>query len=172
MDDFRIEIPKRAFINAEIIQFAARTIDFQNCVKEVINKYGLSQYEYFNPAYVVSLLYCLIVVPKEMWKLDKNHHLFKQLEKDNIIDYFNVMIKDKEYNKYPVYQLIRHLRNAVSHADFAIDSNMTFIFTDRDLRQKNRPKIFEASITIEKMSFFLSIAGAALANIQKSVSLH
>ena len=67
MTDLKKEIPQRAFINALILQSAEHTGDFRQAMQEITKKNGLSDYVYENPAYIVSLLYCLIVVPKEIF---------------------------------------------------------------------------------------------------------
>ena len=67
MLNFTKDIPQRAFINAEILQTALPTEGFQQAIQDIAKKYKLNDYIYTNPAYCVSLLYCLIVVPKELF---------------------------------------------------------------------------------------------------------
>lgn len=65
--NLRDEIPPRAFINAEIMQQIRDTATFTNAIKKICRKYNIPDYQFENPAYIISLLYCLIVIPKEQF---------------------------------------------------------------------------------------------------------
>ena len=158
--DFRFSIPAYAFINAQVIQKARNSKDFKKAVMSVISSghyenQGLTEYEIQNHAYVVSLLYCLIVVPKELWGKKKKSIIYSQIEETNTIELFNInstVPKDKS-----AFSLIHHLRNSVSHADFSVDSHMSFIFRDNNTE-------WSASIEINDLMIFLSKVGSILAN--------
>lgn len=158
--DLRLEIPAHAFLNAQIIQEVRDKSEFKQAIKTVITtghykNQGLTEYEFQNTAYVVSLLYCLIVVPKELWGEKKKSDIYNEIEKEDVLKLFN--IKSAEQSDKSAFSLIRHLRNAVSHADFNIDSNFSFTFRDDDSK-------WGATIGINDLMKFLSIAGRILAN--------
>ena len=73
MKDLRIEVPTWAFINAQIIQRANMKRDLNKAIGHVEKQYNSAPYSLstMNSAYVISLLYCLVLIPKELW-LNKN----------------------------------------------------------------------------------------------------
>lgn len=73
---FKSEIPKRAFINAQIIQKVCNTNNWQDALTSVSLEYKLESYNFINQAYLVSLMYCLLVVPKEVWPKKRRITLF------------------------------------------------------------------------------------------------
>jgi hypothetical protein len=134
MVDFRTEIPIRAFVNGMIIDRAEGTDDFQECVRRVLLEFCNApdiDYQFKNPAYVAGILYCLIVVPKELWRLEENDAVYKKLTQERIVDHFKLIRKDSKFDSHPTYYLIHRLRNAVAHADFSIDRLQNFVFRDR-----------------------------------------
>src|SRR4030043_339490 len=88
--DLRLEIPARAFLNAQIIQEVRDKSEFKQAIKTVITtghykNQGLTEYEFQNPAYVVSLLYCLIVVPNELWGVKQKSDIYNEIENADAI---------------------------------------------------------------------------------------
>lgn len=168
--NLRHEIPARAFINAQIIREARNTPDFQKSIQKVIsspqyNAQGLDGYQYENPAYVASLLYCLIVVPKELWANPiSDDSLYAQIEEHCPKDLFHTIIAASENKKglSPTRLVIYHLRNAVAHARYSVDSNMRFIFWDQ--KSESSPIYWKAEIASDKLMIFLSKVGTILAN--------
>jgi hypothetical protein len=69
------EIPLRAFLNAGIIDRVVGTLAFEEAVREVMTLlgYGSYKYEFKNPAYILGMLYGLVVVPFERHFSDPLH---------------------------------------------------------------------------------------------------
>jgi hypothetical protein len=149
---FRDEIPQRAFINAQIIQSA----DLSEVIRTVSEHYGLKEYNIMNSAYIVSLLYCLIVIPKEAyWKdMDDLEPLLRKL--------FSIKKCKKDFDKNFTFNLIRAVRNSVAHANFSCDAQMNFTFNDKEPTKEEHH--FECTITRENIIEFLSKVGAIAAN--------
>jgi hypothetical protein len=124
---------------------------------------GLEDYEFENPAYVVSLLYCLIVVPRELWARRPDDKVYCRIEEHCPVDLFDIRMEDPGGDKPPTYRLIRHLRNAVAHANFSVDSQMSFVFWDSDPRGSVR-RTWEARIGSEALMRFLTEVGSILAS--------
>ena len=103
--NFRDEIPKRAFINAQIVQLAEQTESFRSCVRQVCDHYGISNYGISNPAHTAGLLYCLIVVPREQWW---SQTLLDRLEKLRPQQFFRIKITPHTNGDGSVDDLIRH----------------------------------------------------------------
>lgn len=159
--NFRDEIPQRAFINAQIIQLAEQKESIEGCVQQICEPYGITNYRMTNPAHAAGLLYCLIVVPRELWQSQSLLDRLRALEPQQ---FFNIRIAPHVGD--PVDSFIRHLRNAVAHADFSITSDGTFTFRDR--RNGDEPPRFEAEISSENLAKFLSSIGAEMANARNS----
>jgi hypothetical protein len=167
MSDLRNEIPQRAFINAQILQQAALTPDFQAAVQQVAKVYGLIQYEFMNPAYVASLLYCLLVLPREVFASDDQNALLldRALPAALVASFFDVdTISEDAQNRSS--QFIRRLRNSVAHARFTVDNDMNFRFTDRSPRDQADTFIVRASAAM--IINFLSHVGSFLANLRSN----
>jgi hypothetical protein len=167
MTDHRKEIPAWAFINAQIAQLAVHTEDFRRCVRRVEEQYGLHSgalNNFISPAYLASLLYCLIVVPKEVWVLSENHDIYSKIDKAWLLTVFAIDKADEQFGTHPVYYLLRHLRNAVAHVHFSVEDDGRFVFWDQ--KSKDSSPYFRASISSEALGEFLSKVGALMANLR------
>lgn len=166
MTDYTREIPSWAFINAQIAQKAVHSGDLARSVRSVEENYGLppESFSFINPAYMVSLLYCLIVVPKEIWSLKESHPVYVEIDKNWLLGLFKIELSDDRFARHPVYYLINHLRNAIAHANFAIEDNGRFRFWDR--KNKSSAPYFRASMSKDNLEIFLSKIGAHLANLR------
>jgi len=160
----RNEIPQRAFINAQIIQSAEELDSWKKSKLLVSSKYSLPEYEFINPAYVVSLLYCLLVVPKEIWiKNNKYHKVFSEVDenelKDNITSYRS---SDPKFETNFSYNIAHKLRNSVAHANYEIDHELNFEFWDEFKGKEN----FRCKFSSKSIMWYLSEFGAKLANLR------
>ncbi len=165
--DYRDEIPKLAFINAQIIQQIFPSKDFEVARQNVISLYknqGLSEYQFNNPAYIASLLYCLIVVPKEIWAQSETSSVYRDIDQLEPCKLFDINKRPENDTSSPTFSLIRHLRNSIAHANFSVDKAMRFEFRDRP-SEKEEPD-WVVSINAVNMMKFLSKVGGALANAQ------
>ncbi len=138
MKDVRPEIPALAFITAQIIQEAHNSDALSNATRCVENKYQVPvrSCSVMNPAHILGLLYCLIVVPKEYWLHDKEHPIVAKIDADKLLRLVSVSLKSKAFETNPVYALLRHLRNAVAHVCFTLeDDNFTFWDQDQHTKQ-------------------------------------
>lgn len=169
MPDFRAEIPTRSFINALIIEEAVETRSFQDCVQQTLSKIRLpiAEYQFVNPAHLVGLLYCLVVVPKEIWLLPQNHILYKRLKEEAELEkLFSITLRDPKFDSDPVYYLMHRLRNAIAHANFSIDESQAFEFWDGP--GKNEPANWKASITSLNLLKFVNWLGRHWETLPKS----
>ena len=163
MSNFTKDIPQSAFINAEIRQAALPTGDFQQAMQDVVKKYGLTDYTYMNPAYCVSLLYCLIVVPKELFVKRNAKAINSRLPVHDITELVNVVL-DKDSAEDDSEFFLRRLRNSIAHVNYEVDKSMTFTFKDKRPGEKD----WKFIVTIEATNFmkFISLIGALLANLR------
>lgn len=162
MDDFRSLIPQSAFINAQVIQDAMAEGDLERIMSRWARHYKIPFWTLMNPAHVASLLYCLIVVPKEVWNPSSNDDFYKLLDTHKPLDLFTVKKWMPPSNEHPIQDFLRHLRNASSHARFSVNAEQDFEFWDESRSSEN----FRVSITRDNLAKFLSIVGAQLANLR------
>ena len=156
MRNFRDEIPLRALLNAAIIDRAVETNTFKQCVGEVLALAGSpgAEYQFKNPAFIVGFLYCVIVVPKEIWISSPEDAVYKRLEAEKVVELFDVRLKDDGFDNQPAFFLIHRLRNAIAHANFEIDQSQAFVFRDR--REKGSPHFWEAWVSNANLFRFLN----------------
>jgi len=162
--NLRNEIPQRAFINAQIVQNVEVCDSWNESIEVVSKNYNLEHYQFMNPAYVVSLLYCLLIVPKEIWiKNNKQHIIFSEIDtnelKNRILSYSS---SKPDFESNFTYNFMHSLRNSIAHANFEIDENMNFKFWDEYKEREN----FSCQLNKENLMWLLSIIGSKMANLR------
>jgi hypothetical protein len=166
MKNLAAEIPQRAFINAQIIQRVHDSGAFQAAAHEVSRGYGIQDYQFMNPAYVASLLYCLLVVPRHLFLEGKEEFWDSQVPPATISSHFAIKTAGPDVLQRSS-RFLRKLRNAVAHARFEVDENVMFVFCDG----RSDVVDFEVQASADKLMAFLSDVGSKLANLQSSPSL-
>lgn len=162
----RSEIPQRAFLNAQILQVLEGSSALDDAALRVCNHYGFDDYSVFGPSHAVSLLYCLLVVPRELWLQPADTEVWNEVQELNPVGYFEVTTSDRRFEQEPVRQLFRRLRNSIAHARFNIEDDLSFEF--RDHFGNDKRVSFVARADIDQLSCFLSEVGAFLANLRNS----
>jgi len=166
MIDRRSEIPTWAFINAQIVQDAHRSGALAQSIRRVEEGYQLppGSLTPINSAYAVSLLYCLVVVPKELWLRDGPPPELAALDQSSVLSLVTVTQRSRQFDAAPFYGLLRHLRNALSHVRFEIADDGEFSFWDQPTATS--PPNFRATMSQSALERFLSTVGPALANLR------
>jgi len=162
MHNFRDEIPLRALLNAAIIDRVVETSTFKQGVGEVLTLAGSpgAEYQFKNPAFIVGFLYCVIVVPKEIWISSPEDTVYKRLEAEKVVDLFDIRLKDNAFDSHPAYFLIHRLRNAIAHANFDVDQSQSFVFRDR--RERSGSHFWEAWVSNANLFRFLNVLAHAV----------
>lgn len=115
------KIPGIAYIEAQILHRASAQSLLAPAVRYIEAEYGLQQGSLgsgvFLETRIISLLYSLIVVPKEFWKLSKNHPVYTRIKESWSPESVNIIV-DKSHWEEPIYRFVHHLRNAMAHANF------------------------------------------------------
>lgn len=156
-------IPQCAYINAQILQSLNDIHAIQNLVKQVGQSLGVENYSFMNQAYIASLLYCLLVVPREVFVARNDSALDARLPSNTVTDFFKIE-RDTKGAAARSSNFLRRLRNSVAHARFSVDDQMVFRFTDRPAPRSTDEFIITASI--QNLGDFLSVIGALLANLR------
>lgn len=167
MEDLRSQVPSCAFINAQIIQKAHTDGALESATRyvEKLHNFPPSSLSIHNAAYSISLLYCLVLIPKELWLKNKGARIFKEIGDPSTFAQITVIDKysDKDFDAYPAYYFIKHLRNALAHVRFSLTVGPDFTFWDQ--KSEHSPRIFEATMSKSNLEQFLSTVGVMLANL-------
>lgn len=162
MKDLRIQIPLGCSMNIAIINEIKDHPFFLEACKTVPLKYGIKsgQTEITWPFYNFSLgaymLYCQIVVPKEIYKLDKDDDYFISLQNHKAFDLFTIH-KQKKAVKDDIKYHWGAFRNAISHVNY-MDNGNTIIFWDHPPGKSEKENWhWYVEITYEKLYEFLNL---------------
>lgn len=168
MIDKRKQIPKLAYIEMQILQKAFKTDalvpsarhveEEQKYPKDVLGNGGFQQVR------VISLLYCLIVIPKELWNLKKDHEIFKSIDEKWLLTIFVVKKHKHDFFDNTTYNIIHCIRNSISHANFS-HVGTEYEFWDQYPNTKEEHTMITAPI--EKLEVFIAEVGSLFANFEE-----
>ena len=162
------KIPRIAYIEAQILHRASAQGLLAPSVRSVEAEYGLQPGSLgsgvFLETRILSLLYLLIVVPKEFWSLSENHPIYGQIKESWSLETVGI-IEDRSHWQESIYKFVHHLRNAMAHANFEFKSG-NFEFWDQ---YKNKPETYRAVLSVPVMQHFLEVVGSLLANLKNEI---
>lgn len=169
MEDRRIQIPTACWVNVTIIDRLQQTSLFKQYCVEVPREAGFqgpereSEWPFMNFSWCAYMMYCLLVVPKELYNLPEEDPFYTDLQEREVMQYFTITKERKTFAKDPRYHL-NSLRNAVSHVHFTIDANNEFTFWDHPPRRPNQ-RHWEARATDSHLLKFLHVMADATHHI-------
>ena len=164
MQDIRKQVPHWVWLTAQFLWQTEQSLE-QNPNQPIGNVYdsflksqNIPNADWFtlkNVGTVLMLLYGLIVLPKEIWGAEVLDKFFPFTTRKE----FKIIKPQRDLTNG---QLIKYLRNAVSHANFAIYTNVDqCIFWNVDRKgQKN----FEGIVSWQGISRFLTEVGTYYIN--------
>ncbi len=159
------KIPALGYIEAQILHRASAQGLLAPAVGSVEREYGLQPGSLgsgvFLETRILSLLYLLIVVPKEFWSLSNNHQIYGRINESWSLEMVSIAVCNSRWQD-PIYRFIHHLRNAMAHANFEF-KNGNFEFWDQN---KNAPETYRATLSTAAMQQFLEVVGSLLANLK------
>jgi len=162
--DLRIDIPVRAFINASLLLLVEQGGTLFDAKKEFFSREGIREmrldpynHTVDDPSLAISLLYCTIVVPRELLDLPCNHTIYRDLDAKTVTTHFDVA------RPTPIdsFTLIRSLRHSVAHALFSIRQEKGVV--EYDFWTEREP-IFQARTTAFELRTFINTVGICLTN--------
>lgn len=156
------QIPKLAYLEAQILHRAAKLGVLSSTARVIEREHnypiGMLKNGVFFKTRTLSLIYLLIVLPKEYWALKQTAPIYSQIEQLWSVNQIRVVTDSQEFEK-PIYAFIHHLRNALAHAHFDfIDYNFVF------WNQKNKNITYKVEVSFSAMESFLEVVGSLLAN--------
>lgn len=166
--DFRHEIVTGALLNGVVIKSIDQTAEVRVAISKVVSPPDSArQYSLMNMAHVAGLMYCLLVVPREL-ALEAGDPMYDGLlgkfAARRLDTYFNVTISDDKYKNNPSRRIIPNLRHAVAHVNFQYDlKNDELIFWNCESNDRTK-RIWEAACTREQLLEVLTVVGNVLSN--------
>jgi|GEM_PF-1521683 len=108
-----------------------------------------------NSSWQAYKLYCLIVVPKELYKLSGDDQFYLDLVSKKVMRNFTIKKQRKPFEKSALYHF-NSLRNSISHLNYSIEEDESFIMWDHPPK-KEEEKFWHWHIEITKdnMDLFL-----------------
>lgn len=164
--DLRLDVPGRAFINAQLLSlmeksgcslWEAKKALFSREPYSSLSEDAWSNYKPHDHSLAMSLLYCLVVVPREFLALPENHQIYREFDALAVTKCFSVIEPAMDS-----YWFLQCLRNSVAHALFRItESNREVCY---EFYTERKPLLKRAVIGHSDLMKFLSIVGQRLAN--------
>jgi len=162
--DLRLDVPARALINAHLMMLLEQGGTFWDAKKHLFTEgayagRGLDVYGYrfCDHSLGIALLFCTIVVPRELLDLPQNHPIYQEFDAKRVPDIFTLLRPPK----IDSYGFLRCLRNSVAHALFSItqsEGEARYEFwTERD-------PIFRATVGHGQLIEFINAVGLPLTN--------
>jgi hypothetical protein len=153
------DIPALAYIEQQVMGRAAAKGSLQSHVRMLEDKYGLALGSgLFWETRVLSLLYMLILFPKEYWKMDQNDPVYREIEQLWPLSRVTVLIQDQKYGN-TIHGFIHRLRNALAHANLAFHKNAIEIWDSRKGQD-----VYRACMSRNETERFLETVGSIMAN--------
>ena len=164
--DLRLDIPAFAYINAQLLSLLQQGGTLHEAKKHLfsqepyVHQFSTEEVYRYVPngaSLAVSLLFCTIVVPRELLDLPVNHKAFQDFDAQEVTKLFSEIDPPMDS-----YYLVRCLRNSVAHALFTVtESNGQLSY---EFRTERTPILTRARIGHPELMKFISIVGVRLAN--------
>lgn len=112
-------------MNVAIIGDVVNTPVFKQACIDVPRALGANgpdpqaEWPFMNLSWGAYMMYCLIVVPKELYGFDNSDAFYADLKQTDAMRYFRVKKEKHSFTDDPGYHL-RNMRNAVSHVNGAL----------------------------------------------------
>jgi hypothetical protein len=164
--DLRLDVPARAYINAQLISLLDQGGSAYDAKKQLFSAKSYAgsipseqvyEWKLYDHSLAISLLYCTIVVPRELLAVPADHPMYREFDAHKVPAAFRIA----EPAQIDSYQLVRSLREAVALAQFSIreqDGEAHWEFwTEREPR-------FRASIGHNALLGFISVVGQRFTN--------
>lgn len=159
------DIPSWAFIEHQVLAATAKAGGLQDAALKVESMYGLRTGYLGNGLLwqprAVSLLYTLILFPKEFWGIkQQDDPIFTEISTRWSLDDICIVTPDRRYGN-TIYGFMHRLRNALAHANVTFRGNDLEIWDSYSGRE-----VYRARIPRRAAEKFLEETGKIMANLR------
>lgn len=122
-------------VNSAIINDAMRKKEFVESCVDVPLQYNIlppesgAPWPFKNTSWEAYKLYCMVVVPKELYNLPENDEFYQSLIAKDVFRGFISHKEKKSFSESPIYYF-SSLRNSISHVNYCINDSCGFEFWD------------------------------------------
>jgi hypothetical protein len=130
--DLRLDLPARAYVNAQILALVERGATLLEAKKHLFltnplyrdHDFDVYGWTLQDTSQVLGLLYCTVVVPREILNLPANHTLYRELESTELLTFFDI----RTPTPCDAFALVQGLRHSAAHALFEIAVEKAEVF--------------------------------------------
>ena len=164
--DLRLDVPARAYINAQLLSLLERGGTLGEAKRQLFSTEpyadrssaeDVGRYRPHDHSLAISLLHCCIVVPREYLDLPSDHQIYQDCEAANVLGLF-AGTSPTDLN---AHQFIRSLRHSAAHALFSIDEDAHGV---RYEFWTERQPLFRTTIRHVELLQFISYVGQRFTN--------
>jgi hypothetical protein len=156
-----IDIPTAAMLEHEIfMESVSKSVSIDEASRNILRSKGLAEDSIPRPPYlqvrILSLLYCLVVFPKELYKNSEAESAFLE-----------VLGKDEEFVEFcqcGVQKFIRAARNSISHSRVTVTPEGRVCLIDK---KRNGEIWFERTLEYNEVEYFLSKMGSVFDHLRQ-----
>ena len=162
MEDRRKQIPIGCAINIAIINEISKTDAFTKACKETPLKYGIeppsknSPWPFFNISWGAYMMYCLFVVSREIYNLNKEDGFFQKLVAKNAMNDFSILKEKHSFIDDPLYHF-KSFRNAISHVNYKVENDSIKLWDHPPRREQPEHWHWEVEISNQEFLMFLEL---------------
>jgi len=123
-----------------------------------------------NSSWEAYKLYCMIVVPKELYKLPGNDQFYLDLVNKNVMRNFTIKKQRESFQDSALYHF-NSLRNAISHVNYSIKEDGSFVMWDhRPNQEAEKFWHWHIEITKNDMNLFLGEINESIFKIYNEIN--
>lgn len=175
MNDRKKDISLGCAVNVAIIsQLSSTDVFRQKCI-DVPPMLGVKPpvqgdaWPFFNLSWGAYLMYCLLVVPKELYDLPKDDDFYVGFQNVNVMKDFTIKKERKSFSDDPRYHF-NSIRNAVSHLNYKISTDDILTLWDHPPGKKDKKDWhWEVGIKHKDMLEFLSKIAEATIKLNNEI---
>jgi hypothetical protein len=127
-------------VNSAIINDVLNKRDFTDSCVNIPLKHNIKPpipgmpWPFQNSSWEAYKLYCMLVVPKELYKLPEEDEFYKDLSAKNVMRNFAIKKQRKSFQESPLYHF-NSLRNSISHVNYSLNKEGDFTMWDHPPRK-------------------------------------
>lgn len=164
----KLDLAAMAFVEQQILSDAAKTGELAPSTRRQEVRYQVRNGSFGSGVFpyvrLMSLMYCLFVVPREIW-LTKDVSLRDRI--DGLFALDGIRVLEQPKGRMPtISEFLRHIRNAVSHANFDFVPDYVEFWDGPNPAQ---PSNFRVQLSMLQLEELLSEVGGFLANLRNEV---